>query len=176
MDLRGRFLARGYPLHYLKVPFVRAFKKDRSTLLMEPKDNKKALNRDTPMFITTYCKQYREVKRIVKKYPLVLNGDVTHRAKTLSNFLSPSDVCAKTNASTWLNSVGSFNSVVSRHFSECNNGAITSLKIKGIKKVFSASRGGDLVLKLLHREAYWIFTLETRQLRGLMKFDVLCSV
>ncbi|OCT88511.1 hypothetical protein XELAEV_18017138mg [Xenopus laevis] len=73
------------------------------------------------MFITSYSKQYYEIKRIVKKYLPILNGDdklqtvlqhgckfVVCCAKTLGNILSPSDVTVTRNARTWLNTTGSF--------------------------------------------------------------------
>ncbi|OCT77564.1 hypothetical protein XELAEV_18028656mg [Xenopus laevis] len=67
--------------------------------------------------------------------------------------------------------------VVSKHFLECNGSDIRQLKIQGIEKIESSVRGGDLTAKLFHREAFWIFTLGTRQPAGLnLKFDIACCV
>ncbi|OCT80527.1 hypothetical protein XELAEV_18027338mg [Xenopus laevis] len=221
------------------------------------------------MFITTYSKQFYKIKRIVKKYLPVLNGDeklrvvmengcrfVTRRARTLGNMLSPSDVCEKLNSpKNWLSTVGTYrcgasrcvtckyidksleftssstayiyrnkcyincnttyvvylltckkcniqyvgstfrnlkcrmrehihsieshstSTTVSRHFLDCNNSDIKYLKIQGIEKIYESSRGGDKISKLRHREAYWIFTLDTRQPKGLnLRFDIACHV
>lgn len=75
IDLRDRFLARGSPLQILKAVFVRAFRENRLNSLYRPKTVKKATRDDMPLFITSYRKQYYEIKNIVKKYLLLLNGD-----------------------------------------------------------------------------------------------------
>ncbi|OCT99703.1 hypothetical protein XELAEV_18005486mg [Xenopus laevis] len=66
---------------------------------------------------------------------------------------------------------------VSRHFLECSNGDVANLKIQGIEKIYQSLRGGDKAVKLRYREAFWIFTLDTRQPKGLnFRFDVVCHV
>ncbi|OCT99833.1 hypothetical protein XELAEV_18005616mg [Xenopus laevis] len=68
-------------------------------------------------------------------------------------------------------------SVVSLHFTECNGGNSSQLKIQGVERTEPSNRGGHLMAKLLHREAFWIFTLGTRQSAGLnLKFDLACCV
>ncbi|OCT67250.1 hypothetical protein XELAEV_18038534mg, partial [Xenopus laevis] len=66
--------------------------------------------------------------------------------------------------------------VVSRHLGiVCNDGDCSRLRIQGIEKITPIARGGDLIQRLLYREAYWIFTLETRQPLGLnLCFDISC--
>ncbi|OCT58568.1 hypothetical protein XELAEV_18002002mg [Xenopus laevis] len=67
--------------------------------------------------------------------------------------------------------------VVSRHFSECSDRVCSHLRIQGIEKITPTAKGGDLMQRLLYREAYWIFTLETRQPLGLnLRFDISCHV
>ncbi|OCT78049.1 hypothetical protein XELAEV_18029146mg [Xenopus laevis] len=67
--------------------------------------------------------------------------------------------------------------VVSRHFLESSDGDIKYLNIQGIEKIEPAYRGGNLMEKLLHREAFWIFILGTRQPAGLnLRFDIACHV
>ncbi|OCT94774.1 hypothetical protein XELAEV_18012465mg [Xenopus laevis] len=64
-----------------------------------------------------------------------------------------------------------------KDISDCCDGDSAYLKVQGIEKILPTSRGGDLMQRLLYREAYWIFTLETRQPKGLnMRFDVACCV
>ncbi|OCT68936.1 hypothetical protein XELAEV_18040245mg [Xenopus laevis] len=71
----------------------------------------------------------------------------------------------------------SHSTVVSRHFFDCNNGDVKCLDIQGIEKIEPVYRGGNLMERLLHREAFWIFTLGTRQPAGLnLRFDISCHV
>ncbi|OCT95432.1 hypothetical protein XELAEV_18013121mg [Xenopus laevis] len=108
MQLRDRFLARGYPLSLLEIAFVRALREDRNALLSRSHSN---------------------------------------------------------------------STTVSRHFLECSNCDVNNLKIQGIEKIYQSSRGGDKTAKLRYREAYWIFTMDTRQPKGLnLRFDVVCHV
>ncbi|OCT57838.1 hypothetical protein XELAEV_18002928mg, partial [Xenopus laevis] len=103
--------------------FVRAFREDRRTFLHKVRPLEKTSKSALPMFITTYSKQYHEIRRKVQKHLPLLNGDdklqrviengcrfVTRRAKTLGNILSPSDVCNRNSSPrTWLSTVGTYN-------------------------------------------------------------------
>ncbi|OCT81036.1 hypothetical protein XELAEV_18027850mg [Xenopus laevis] len=190
---------------------------------------------DMPVFITSYSRQYPQVKKIINKYLPVLYGDeslwklynkgtykcgsnrcVTCESLYVSSvFVSSStgrafDVNSYINCNTkfvvyllncskceiqyvgcitrslkcrmreHINQITSGSEstvVVSRHFLECGRSDITKLKIQGIEKNEPSVRGGDLTAKLFHREAFWIFTLGTRQPVGLnLKFDITCCV
>ncbi len=50
---------------------------------------------------------------------------------------------------------------------QAKHGSVASLKYWRIEKIPPLSRGGDIINKLLQREAYWIFTLNTIELYGL---------
>ncbi|OCT70068.1 hypothetical protein XELAEV_18036989mg [Xenopus laevis] len=122
IELRDRFLARGYSLPLLETAFVRALRENRNTLLNRTKTLEKSAQCTSPMFITTYSRQFYKIMKLVQKYLPVLNGDdklwkvmengcrvVTRRTRTLGNILSPSDVCEKVNSPrTWLNIVGTY--------------------------------------------------------------------
>lgn len=56
---------------------------------------------------------------------------------------------------------------MARHYMEANHGSPASLKFWGIEKISLPPRGGDIVNKLLCREAYWIYTLNTLEPNGL---------
>ncbi|OCT65995.1 hypothetical protein XELAEV_18042249mg [Xenopus laevis] len=104
------------------------YNEDQIVLLNRIKISDKSTRCTSPMFITTYSKQFYKIKNIVKKYLPVLNGDeklrvvmengcrfVTWRARTLGNILSPSDVCEKINSpKNWLSMVGTFRCGASR--------------------------------------------------------------
>ncbi|OCT99762.1 hypothetical protein XELAEV_18005543mg [Xenopus laevis] len=63
-------------------------------------------------------------------------------------------------------------SVVSQHFTECNGGNISQLKIQGVERIKPSSRAGDLTAKFLHMVVFWIFTLGTCQPAGFnLRFD-----
>ncbi|MEE6473576.1 hypothetical protein FKM82_010091 [Ascaphus truei] len=59
------------------------------------------------------------------------------------------------------------NHPVSKHFTECGQGGINNFSFLGIESVISKSRVGDHINLLDRREAYWIFTLQTRFPMGL---------
>ncbi|OCT82220.1 hypothetical protein XELAEV_18024735mg [Xenopus laevis] len=72
---------------------------------------------------------------------------------------------------------GSNGTTVSRHFSQCNQGDVSCLKIQGIDKVRNWSRGGIKLKKLLELEVRWIFILDTCKHKGLnVRWDVSCHV
>ncbi|OCT94206.1 hypothetical protein XELAEV_18011874mg [Xenopus laevis] len=74
-----------------------------------------------------------------------------------------------------IHSIESLSNSTTRHFLECSDFDINNLKIQGIEKFYQSPRGSHKMSKLRHREAYWIFTLDTRQPRGLnFQFDVAC--
>lgn len=56
---------------------------------------------------------------------------------------------------------------IARHYAAANHGTVSSLKFCGIEKVSLSVRGGDIVNKLLRREAYWIDTLNSVEPNGL---------
>lgn len=58
-------------------------------------------------------------------------------------------------------------SAASRHFIQIHDRDISSFKCTDIEKVILNHRGGDLKKKLLIREAFWIFSLNTRIPQGL---------
>ncbi|OCT88519.1 hypothetical protein XELAEV_18017148mg, partial [Xenopus laevis] len=134
------------------------------------------------------------LRHVFKAVPIFLNGDdklrrvmengfrfVTRHVKTLGKILSPT--CTSRNLKCrmreHINNIvsRSTGTTVSRNFLECSDRDINSLKIQGIKMIYQSSRGGDKMSRLLHREAYWIFTLDTRQPKGLnLQFDVACCI
>lgn len=62
----------------------------------------------------------------------------------------------------------------SRHFKLAHDGDLTGFTFSGIERVFPNPRGGDLKKKILHREAKWIFDLNTRSPAGLnLRSDIL---
>lgn len=56
---------------------------------------------------------------------------------------------------------------MARHYKEANHGSPASLKFWGIEKIIPPPRGGDIIRKLLCREAFWIYTLGTLEPQGL---------
>lgn len=63
-------------------------------------------------------------------------------------------------------------SPVALHFAHAKH-SVSSLKYTGIEKVNSPRRGGDMDTILLQREAFWIYTLDTLNPRGLNEdFDL----
>ena len=56
---------------------------------------------------------------------------------------------------------------MARHYKQANHGSPASLKFWGIEKITPPPRGGDIINKLLCREAFWIHTLNTREPLGL---------
>ena len=56
---------------------------------------------------------------------------------------------------------------IARHYAKAQHGSAATLKFWGIEKVSPLPRGGDMVNKLLKREAYWIFSLNTVEPNGL---------
>ena len=55
---------------------------------------------------------------------------------------------------------------MARHYVEAGHGSVASLKFIGIEKVTLPHRGGDIIRKLLQREAYWIYTLNAASAGG----------
>ena len=62
---------------------------------------------------------------------------------------------------------GNLEYAMARHYKQANHGSPASLRFWGIEKVSSSARGGDIIKKLLRREAYWIYTLNTLEPSGL---------
>ena len=62
---------------------------------------------------------------------------------------------------------GNLEYAMARHYIQANHGSPASLKFWGIEKVSSLLRGGDIIKKLLRREAHWIYTLNTLEPSGL---------
>lgn len=58
-------------------------------------------------------------------------------------------------------------SAASRHFSLVHGGDTSRFTFSGIESVTQTIRGGDMIRKLLPREAFWIFTLGTRAPMGM---------
>ena len=56
---------------------------------------------------------------------------------------------------------------IARHYSQFKHGSPASLKFWGIEKVSLSARGGDIINKLLRREAFWINELNTVDPLGL---------
>lgn len=56
---------------------------------------------------------------------------------------------------------------IARHYVQANHCSPASLRFWGIEKVTIPSRGGDVIRKLLCREAYWIYLLDTLEPSGL---------
>ena len=56
---------------------------------------------------------------------------------------------------------------MARHYKEANHGSPASLKFWGIEKIEAPPRGGDIIKKLLCREARWINALDTLEPNGL---------
>lgn len=66
-------------------------------------------------------------------------------------------------------------STASKHFSKVHGGDTSHFKCMAIEKVDPPIRGGDLHKKILARESYWIFELQTRTPLGFnKKYDILC--
>ncbi|OCT61623.1 hypothetical protein XELAEV_18047651mg [Xenopus laevis] len=60
-------------------------------------------------------------------------------------------------------------------FLSCNKGNIDHFQIQGIERVTAPYRGGDMLQKILKREVFWIFTLDTRLPKGMnSEFDISC--
>lgn len=62
---------------------------------------------------------------------------------------------------------GNMDYAIARHCREKNHGSVVSLKFLGIERISPSPRGGNIVKQLLQREAYWIYTLNTMEPRGL---------
>ena len=62
---------------------------------------------------------------------------------------------------------GNLEYAMARHYKEANHGSPASLRFWGIEKIPTSSRGGDMIKRLLCREAYWIHTLNTLEPMGL---------
>lgn len=63
---------------------------------------------------------------------------------------------------------------LSRLFQQTHQGDTRSLRVSGIERVKHSSRGGDFSKRLLHREAKWIFDLQTPTPQGLnLRSDIL---
>lgn len=58
-------------------------------------------------------------------------------------------------------------SAASQHFFSVHNGNISSLSVIAAEKVFPPIRGGDLKRKLLNRETFWMYRLQTTAPSGL---------
>ena len=56
---------------------------------------------------------------------------------------------------------------MARHYLQANHGSPASLKFWGIERITAPSRGGDIINKLLRREAHWIHNLDTLEPNGL---------
>lgn len=52
-------------------------------------------------------------------------------------------------------------SSASLHFSAIHAGSIECLAVQGIERVYPPIRGGDFKRKLLNRETFWMFRLQT---------------
>uniref|UniRef100_A0A803JJ97 Helix-turn-helix domain-containing protein n=1 Tax=Xenopus tropicalis TaxID=8364 RepID=A0A803JJ97_XENTR len=113
--LRDRFLERGYTMNLLIPAFANSLCKSRLDLLTRKsmdrlitQKNKRITkkqsvsNFNVPIFITTYSRQFYEIKNVIQKFLPVLYNDsqlasvlkngckfVTRRASTLGNVLSP---------------------------------------------------------------------------------------
>ena len=55
---------------------------------------------------------------------------------------------------------------MARHYVEASHGSVASLKFIGIEKITIPLRGGDIIKKLLQREAFWIYTLNAASAGG----------
>ncbi len=56
---------------------------------------------------------------------------------------------------------------IARHYVSANHGSCASLRFGAIERISPSQRGGDMIKKLLRREAYWIYTLNTVEPHGL---------
>ena len=56
---------------------------------------------------------------------------------------------------------------MARHYKQANHGSPASLRFWGIEKITPPPRGGDIINKLLCREAFWIHTLGSLEPLGL---------
>lgn len=61
---------------------------------------------------------------------------------------------------------------IARHVETCHDGEVTSVRFQGIEHVRASPRGGDLDVRLLQKEARWIFMLDTIKPMGLN--DAIC--
>ncbi len=65
---------------------------------------------------------------------------------------------------------------MARRYEQVKHGSVASLKFWRIGKIPPLVRGGDIINKLLQREAYWIFILNTTEPYGLNVFcDCACT-
>lgn len=62
---------------------------------------------------------------------------------------------------------GNMDYTIARHYRDRNHGSGASFKFIGIERILPNPRGGNLVQKLLKREAYWIYTLNSMEPHGL---------
>uniref|UniRef100_A0A803JQE7 Reverse transcriptase domain-containing protein n=1 Tax=Xenopus tropicalis TaxID=8364 RepID=A0A803JQE7_XENTR len=132
--LRDRFLERGYTMNLLIPAFANSLCKSRLDLLTRKsmdrlitQKNKRITkkqsvsNFNVPIFITTYSRQFYEIKNVIQKFLPVLYNDsqlasvlkngckfVTRRAPTLGNVLSPTILKSKSAKSTWLTTCGTY--------------------------------------------------------------------
>lgn len=56
---------------------------------------------------------------------------------------------------------------VSRHLWQQHGGDISNIRFQGIERIQPSIRGGDTDRRILQREAFWIFTLQTSTPHGL---------
>lgn len=56
---------------------------------------------------------------------------------------------------------------MARHYEQMQHGSPATFRFWGIESVSPSPRGGDIIQKLLQREAFWIFTLNTVEPDGL---------
>lgn len=58
-------------------------------------------------------------------------------------------------------------SAASQHFFSVHNQSVSSFSVIGVEKVFPPTRGGDMIRKLLNRETFWMFRLQSTFPTGL---------
>ena len=62
---------------------------------------------------------------------------------------------------------GNLEYAMARHYIQANHGSPASLRFWGLEKISPPPQGGDIIKKVLCREAHWIHTLNTLEPAGL---------